>query len=106
MRASINYVGNTSRVVGIRVEAENIRTGVSKHCNSSYFTMVAKDENNNSVKAPGLLLDDTIEIQRFLKAIKRLEMKKNHQSEFDIAGFILQDCLTELERYNVKVKLK
>ncbi|NQY28375.1 MAG: acyl-CoA thioesterase [Flavobacteriaceae bacterium] len=106
MKASINYVGNTSMVVGIRVEAENIRTGVSKHCNSSYFTMVAKDENNNSVKVPGLLLDNTIEIQRFLKAIKRLEMKKNRQSEFDIAGFIPQDYLTELEHYNVKVKLK
>ena len=76
MKASVNYVGKTSMVIGIRVEAENIRTGVSKHCNSSYFTMVAKDENNNSVKIPGLLLDDTIEIQRFLKAIKRLEMKK------------------------------
>ena len=31
-------------VVGLRVESENIRTGEKKHCNSSYFTMVAKDE--------------------------------------------------------------
>jgi len=106
MKASINYVGNTSMVVGIRVEAENIRTGVSKHCNSSYFTMVAKDENSNSVKIPGLLLDDTIEVQRFLKAIKRLEMKKNRQSEFDRKDFIPQDYLKELEYYNVKVELK
>jgi len=106
MRASVNYVGKTSMVVGIRVEAENIRTGVSKHCNSSYFTMVAKDENNNSVKVPGLLLDDTIEIQRFLKAIKRLEMKKNRQDEFDKDDFILHDYLTELENYNVKIELK
>ena len=106
MKASINYVGNTSMVVGIRVEAENIRTGASKHCNSSYFTMVAKDEDNNSIKIPGLLLDDTVEIQRFLKAIKRLEMKKNRQSEFDIDDFIPHDYLKELERYNVKVELK
>ncbi len=106
MKASVNYVGRTSMVVGIRVEAENIRTGVSKHCNSSYFTMVAKDENNNSVKIPGLILDDTIEIQRFLKAIKRLEMKKNRQSEFDRDDFIPHDYLKELERYNVKVELK
>ena len=106
MKASVNYVGKTSMVIGIRVEAENIRTGVSKHCNSSYFTMVAKDENNNSVKIPGLLLDDTIEIQRFLKAIKRLEMKKNRQNEFDKDDFIPHDYLTELGNYNVKIKLK
>ena len=45
MRASINYVGRTSMVVGVRVEAENIQTGEQKHCNSSYFTMVAKGED-------------------------------------------------------------
>lgn len=38
--------------------------------------MVAKDENNNSIKIPGLLLKDTTEIQCYLKAIKRREMKK------------------------------
>lgn len=106
MKASINYTGNTSMVVGIRVEAENIRTGVKKHCNSSYFTMVAKDENNNSVKVPGLILDDTIEIKRFLDAIKRIEMKKNRQNEFDRDHFIPRDYLEELERYNVKIELK
>ena len=44
MKASVNYVGRSSMIVGIRVEAENIQTGVIKHCNSSYFTMVAKDD--------------------------------------------------------------
>jgi len=106
MKASINYIGNTSMVVGIRVEAENIRTGIKKHCNSSYFTMVAKDENNNSIKVPGLILDSTIEIQRFLKAIKRLEMRKNRQNEFDKSDFTPQDYLKELGNYNVKVDLK
>ncbi|MGB1269174.1 MAG: acyl-CoA thioesterase [Flavobacteriaceae bacterium] len=106
MKASINYAGNTSMVVGIRVEAENIRTGTKKHCNSSYFTMVAKDENNNSMKVPGLILDDTIEIQRFLKAIKRRDMKKNSQAEFDREDFMPHDYLKELENYNVKIELK
>ena len=42
MRASINYVGRTSMVVGIRVESEHIQTGKTKHCNSSYFTMKSR----------------------------------------------------------------
>jgi len=106
MKASINYVGKTSMVVGIRVEAENIRTGEKKHCNSSYFTMVAKDENNKSVKVPGLILDDTKEMKRFLDAIKRIEMKQNRKNELDRADFIPHDYLKELKNYNVKIELK
>ena len=75
MKASINYVGKTSMVVGIRVEAENIRTGKTKHCNSSYFTMVAKDDTGNNVMVPGLIADNEIEVKRFLKALKRIETK-------------------------------
>ena len=41
LRAKVNYVGHSSMVVGIRVESQNIRTGIIKHCNSSYFSMVA-----------------------------------------------------------------
>ena len=46
MKASVNYVGKSSMIIGIRVEAENIRTGIIKHCNSSYFTMVSKELNS------------------------------------------------------------
>lgn len=35
------------RVVGVRVECEHIQDGAKRHCNSSYFTMVAKDKNGN-----------------------------------------------------------
>ena len=42
MLASVNYVGRTSVVVGIKVIAENVQTGVVKHTNTSYFTLVAK----------------------------------------------------------------
>jgi acyl-CoA hydrolase len=50
MKASVNYVGNSSMIVGIRVESENIQTGAKKHCNSSYFTMVSKDNNGKMQK--------------------------------------------------------
>jgi len=106
MKASINYVGKSSMVVGIRVEAENIRNGKTKHCNSSYFTMVAKDETGKSVKVPGLIIDNKNKIKRFLDAIKRIEMKQNRKNEFDRADFIPQDYLKELGNYNLKIELK
>lgn len=103
MRASINYVGRTSMVVGIRVEAENIQTGIVKHCNSSYFTMVARDDDGNGVEVDGLLLENITEIKRFLKAIKRMEMKRKRREEFDHENFVPDDYLEDLANYKVKV---
>src|SRR5690554_7627325 len=105
MKASINYVGNTSMVVGIRVEAENIRTGEIKHCNSSYFTMVAKDEDGKSVEVPGLIITNKNEIRRFLKSLKRNEMKHLRHDEFEKRDFSPHDYLHILEDYKVKVAL-
>jgi uncharacterized protein (TIGR00369 family) len=50
LMGSVNYVGRTSLVVGIKVIAENVKTGSVKHTNTSYFTMVAKDDATNPPK--------------------------------------------------------
>src|ERR1700709_1547631 len=65
LMASVNYVGNTSLVVGIRVISEDIKTNTIKHTNTSYFTMVAKDDENNLVQVPGLILEDREDVRRF-----------------------------------------
>ena len=77
MSASINYTGRTSMVVGLRVESENIRTGKKTHCNSSYFTMVAKDENGKSAPIPGIILTSKDEIRRYARSIVRQQEGKN-----------------------------
>ncbi len=105
MKASINYVGRSSMVIGIRVEAENIQTGNVKHCNSSYFTMIAKNDKEESIEVPGLILNDKTEVKRFLKAVKRIEMKKARVAEFDHANFSHMDYLKELKNYRVKIDL-
>ena len=105
MKASINFVGRTSMVVGIRVESENIRTGQVKHCNSSYFTMVAKDDNGTSVEVPGLIVNDNIEVKRFLKSIKRTETKRSRKHEFNSADFSHIHYLEELKKYRVRIEL-
>src|SRR5690349_24867934 len=38
LKASVNYVGRTSLIVGIRVIAEDVRSGTVKHTNTCYFT--------------------------------------------------------------------
>ena len=34
LKASVNYVGNSSMIVGIHIESMNPKTGISKHTNS------------------------------------------------------------------------
>ncbi len=87
LRAQVNYVGNSSMVVGIRVESQNIRTGEVKHCNSSYFSMVAKDENGKGVKVPGLIISDKNGIRRFLRSIKHIKMRNKRKIEFSTDNY-------------------
>lgn len=77
MLASVNYVGRSSMVVGIKVISENFKTKIVKHTNSSYFTMVAKDDEGKPAQVPALILESTEQIRRFIKAIKLKELK-NH----------------------------
>jgi uncharacterized protein (TIGR00369 family) len=105
MKASVNYVGNSSMVIGIRVEAENIQTGSVKHCNSSHFTMVAKNNDGSSIEVPGLILENDTDIRRFVKAIKRFKMKSNRKIEFHDTDFSSEEYLHLLEGHNVKLKL-
>lgn len=104
LKASINYVGRTSMVIGIRVEAEDIHTGAKKHCNSCYFTMVAKDEEGVGKEVPGLILDSKTEIRRFLKSAHRLSTKK-HQ-KFQEPNFEIEKHIKELKNHKVIVSYK
>ncbi len=103
MKASINYVGKSSMIVGIRVESENIRTGNKKHCNSSYFTMVAKDETGNTVEVPGLELKTKLDAKRFIKAIKRKKTELKKQEELNTIYKNVDEHLNLLKDYRVKI---
>jgi uncharacterized protein (TIGR00369 family) len=75
MMARVNYVGNTSLVVGIKVTAENPKKKHVKHTNTSYFTMVAK-ENDQLAIVPPLLLRSDKDVRRFADALFRKKLKR------------------------------
>lgn len=105
MKASVNYVGRSSMIVGIRVEAENIQTGAVKHCLSSYFTMVAKDIEGKSVQVPGLILSSLDEVRRFRKCIKQIEAKKELEDHAKITNVNSIEDLASLDKYNVLLEI-
>lgn len=73
--ASVNYVGRSSLIIGIRVEAQNVKKGTIKHTNSSYFTMVAKDDDNKPTEVPALILQSREDVKRFIEAMRMKEIK-------------------------------
>ncbi len=105
LKASVNYTGRTSMVVGVRVESENITTGERKHCNSSYFTMVAKSSDGGNIQIPGLLLEDKQGVRRFARSRRRKDEAFKRDTQFDAASFKLDDHLDLLEGENVQIKL-
>lgn len=106
LKASINFTGRTSMVVGLRVISENIRTGKTKHCNSSYFTMVAKDETGKSTPVPGIILTSKQEIRRFARSITRQQEGKNRTSRFHSKVFKVDDYLHLFKGSNSKIELE
>ena len=103
LKASVNYTGRTSMVIGVRVESENIQTGLTKHCNSSYFTMVAKNENGNNATVPGIILDDEESVRRFARSIKRQEQSRTRSNNFKSSEFIIEDHLELVKTQNAKI---
>jgi acyl-CoA hydrolase len=50
--------------VGVRVDTEDPRTGIRRHSNSAYMTMVAVDEQGNPQAVPPLLASTDVERRR------------------------------------------
>ncbi len=85
LHASVNYVGRTSLIIGIRVEAFNIKKNVNKHTNSSYFIMVAKGDDDKPAEVPKLILENTEEVKRFIEAMRMKEIRAKVKEEMDDA---------------------
>ncbi len=105
LKASINYTGRTSMVVGVRVESENVQTGEVKHCNSSYFTMVAKDKNGKNIAVPGLIVKDKQGMRRFARSKERKLSMHDRDSKYASKAFKVNQYLEFLEGENVKLEL-
>jgi acyl-CoA hydrolase len=73
--ARVNYVGNTSLEIGIRVVAEDLLTRKARHTNTCYFTMVAVDDNGKPTKVPPLTVETEDQKRRYDEAIVRREMR-------------------------------
>jgi len=73
--ANVNYTGNTSMEIGIKVITEDIKKHCVTHTNTCYFTMVAVDEDGSSAKVPPLEMQDEEDERRYQNAKLRKDTR-------------------------------
>jgi len=106
MLARVNYVGRTSLVVGIKVTAENVKNRHVKHTNTSYFTMVAK-ENDQLVEVPPLLLESKEDVRRFAEVLFRKDLKKYYLEQMQKVGDTsFDELLNRLKSERCLIKIR
>jgi acyl-CoA hydrolase len=81
LNASVNAAWTTSMEVGVRVLAENPRTGEVRHTNTAYLTMVAVDDEGRPASVPALRADSPEERRRELEAQLRRSNRLTEREE-------------------------
>tara|TARA_Y100001954_G_scaffold42928_1_gene44039 strand:+ start:19367 stop:19870 length:504 start_codon:yes stop_codon:yes gene_type:complete len=79
-KASLNHVGKTSMEVGVRVEAEDLKTGEIRHTNSAYLTFVALDDDGRPAQVPPLLLETETARRRYKEAELRRSLRQKERA--------------------------
>ena len=69
--ASVNFTGRTSMEIGIKVIAENIRSQEVRHVNSCFFTMVAVNDEGQSIPVTPFEPSTPDERRRYAGALGR-----------------------------------
>jgi uncharacterized protein (TIGR00369 family) len=80
-KASVNEVGRTSMEVGVRVEAENTLTGVTKHVASAYLIFVALDEKGKPAVVAPLVAETPDDRRRMADAKRRRTLRGQRVQE-------------------------
>jgi acyl-CoA hydrolase len=92
-RASINQAGRTSMEIGIRVEAENIRTGERRHTNSCYFNMVAVDAEGRPTAVPPYEPVNEVRKRRQRAAETRRALRLEFEARFKEASETAEEAV-------------
>lgn len=71
LKSSVNFVSKTSMEIGVRVDAENPRTGEVFHTASAYMTFVALGSDGKPRVVPQLQLETDTEKRRHKAAQAR-----------------------------------
>ena len=79
LKACVNSVHRTSMEIGVRVEREDVLTGLNEHAATAYLTFVAMDQNMKPSPVPPLLTTNEAETRRAKEAVLRRDNRLKHR---------------------------
>ena len=106
LEATVDYVGNSSMIVGVRVHSEDVKSGEVRHTNSCYLTMVAVDGKGGTVRVPGLTIESAEGARRWYKArLLRQQEKSLREKQEDSDDFTLGEIVKAIESERCQINL-
>jgi acyl-CoA hydrolase len=84
LKATVNAAWNTSMEVGVRVEAENIRSGEVTGTSSAYLTMVALDDDGRPTPVPPIAPETPDEERRAREAQLRRDNRLAERERIEL----------------------
>ena len=82
LNARLNYVARSSMEIEVRVQAENLMTGVRTLTNTAFVTSVALDDFGKSAQVPPLLLVTEDDKKRFAEGEQRMLQRKRERKSY------------------------
>lgn len=76
IKASVNFTGKTSIIVGVKVTSENPYTQETRTTTKAYLTFVALDSHGKPASVPSIIPETEDEIRRYNNAKERREAQK------------------------------
>ena len=73
LKSSVNYCHNTSMEIGVRIDAENVKTGKIRHTASAYLTFVSLDKSGKPQELSHKIIPESDDEKR-----RYIEGKERH----------------------------
>ena len=81
LKSSVNYTGNSSMEVGVRIESENTISGEINHTASAYLTFVSLDDERKPKAVEKIIPESPDEVRRLKQAEMRKKIRKARLKE-------------------------
>ena len=80
LKSSVNYTHNSSMEIGVRIDAENVKTGERRHTATAYLTFVSLDENGKPQSTSNIIPESEDEKRRYeegkVRHVQRIQRLK------------------------------
>ena len=77
LKSAVNFTGKSSMEIGVRIESENPKTGITQHTATAYLTFVSLNKNSFPQRIKPIIPETEIEKRRYTEGESRYRQRRN-----------------------------